>query len=55
MKDHAHAISYTCLCYQLADEPNEDCPQHGHPWPPRCADCGQFMTFTHKPATKEAS
>lgn len=41
--DHTHSESRTCCCYLLAVEPDEDCPIHGHPWPPRCAECGQFL------------
>ena len=33
----------TCRCSSTACEPNDDCPLHGYPWPPRCGDCGRFM------------
>ncbi len=32
-----------CICYQLALEPNDNCPVHGTPWPVRCYICGRFM------------
>lgn len=32
-----------CTCYMLADEPSDDCPIHGYPWPPRCS-CGRFVS-----------
>jgi hypothetical protein len=42
---HECKESRVCCCYQLADEPDEDCPQHGHPWPPRCGECGRFLPW----------
>ena len=45
MLGHVCEESTTCECYMLADEPNEDCPVHGHPWPPRCGTCGRFMPW----------
>jgi hypothetical protein len=42
----------TCKCYQLADEPADDCPIHGSPaWPPRCGICGRFICHP-KPSGK---
>jgi hypothetical protein len=43
--EHVHRESGTCRCSIIADEPTEDCPVHGHPWPPRCAACGQMMKW----------
>lgn len=44
MKPHECKESTTCTCYILADEPNEECPQHGGgEWPPRCGECGRFL------------
>jgi hypothetical protein len=35
-----------CICSQLSNEPNENCPIHGNgEWPPRCMICGKFMKF----------
>ena len=42
---HEHTQSGPCRCYLLALEPNEQCPVHGHPWPPRCTVCGQMMPW----------
>ncbi len=43
MSPHRCEESRTCICYLLALEPNESCPQHGHPYPPRCETCGRYM------------
>ncbi len=43
MKKHICKESTTCRCYQLALEPNENCPIHGYPYPPRCGECGKFI------------
>ena len=53
MLKHEHQESSTCCCYLLADEPNEQCPLHGHPWPPRCEVCGQMMKWCHDDLTDE--
>lgn len=46
MKDkHIHKKSDVCTCSLLAMEPDEQCPIHGYPWPPRCAECGQYMKW----------
>ena len=45
MKKHQCTLSKSCVCYMLALEPDEDCPKHGFPWPPRCQDCGRFMKW----------
>ena len=39
---HVCRESETCVCRMDADEPSEQCPVHGFPWPPRC-DCGRFV------------
>lgn len=31
-----------CICTPHGLEPNDKCPRHGHPWPPRCV-CGRFV------------
>lgn len=38
-----------CICSTLALEPNENCPLHGHPYPPRCATCGRFIHRKEQP------
>lgn len=43
MKDHVCKEATHCMCSLLADEPDEDCPMHGFPYPPRCAECGRFL------------
>lgn len=43
--DHVHEEARGCTCFILADEPREDCPMHGAPWPPRCGSCGQFLPW----------
>lgn len=45
MEEHTCIESNTCSCYMYSIEPNEDCPIHGHPGPPRCAICGRFMKW----------
>lgn len=40
---HQCCKSTVCRCYLLALEPNEQCPVHGWPYPPRCGDCGRFL------------
>ncbi len=42
LKKHVCKEDKTCHCYILAEEPEEDCPVHGYPYPPRC-DCGKFL------------
>jgi len=34
-----------CSCSSVGLEPDDDCPMHGHPWPPRCEVCGRFMPW----------
>ena len=39
---------YGCICYQLALEPDEDCPEHGGCFViPRCL-CGRFVKSKEK-------
>jgi hypothetical protein len=53
MTTHTHRRPSTCICYQLADEPDEKCPKHGiGDFPPRCADCGRFMPYLEMEAAK---
>ena len=41
---HVCRESTTCTCYQLALEPDEECPVHGWgEYPPRCGTCGRFL------------
>ena len=35
--------SLVCQCPEFALEPADNCPLHGYPYPPRCAECGRFM------------
>lgn len=35
-----------CICSVVALEPDEDCPQHGNPYPHRCEICGRFIERT---------
>jgi len=42
-KKHKCQEGITCRCSSTACEPNDDCPIHGYPWPPRCEICGKFM------------
>jgi len=39
---HVCAPRRSCCCSVQALEPDEDCPIHGYPYPPRC-DCGRFI------------
>jgi hypothetical protein len=49
---HVCSPDMGCICSLQALEPDEDCPKHGYPFPPRCA-CGRFVKwrisnmFTH--------
>lgn len=43
MSDHVHYEGKSCICYQLAEEPDEQCPVHGYPSYKKCSQCGQFM------------
>ena len=45
MRTHECKTICTCCCSITASEPNEKCPMHGHPWPPRCEICGRFMKW----------
>jgi hypothetical protein len=33
-----------CICSVTDSGPKEQCPKHGHPWPPRC-DRGHFLRW----------
>lgn len=46
MKKHKCKEGESCCCYILGLEPNDNCPIHGDPWPPRCGACGRFMKWT---------
>ncbi len=47
MEDHTCKESKTCICWLLADEPDESCPVHGWgTYPPRCEVCGGFMKLS---------
>lgn len=48
-KEHRCTSVGPCRCYQLADEPSEDCPLHGYPDPRRCVYCGRFFKQTDTP------
>jgi len=40
----------SCICYQLADEPDEKCPVHSgyRDWPARCCECGRFIPYVEE-------
>jgi hypothetical protein len=35
----------SCCCSITALEPDDDCPLHGYPFPPRCEICGRYMKW----------
>jgi hypothetical protein len=43
MNKHTCREADYCICAITALEPDEECPVHGWPWPPRCDACGRFM------------
>ncbi len=45
MQEHICREATECTCSPGALEPGDDCPLHGHPWPPRCVICGRFMPW----------
>ena len=49
MKPHSCHDPKTCCCNTQGLEPSDDCPVHGHPWPPRCEECGRFLPWTDWP------
>ena len=51
---HVHQESKTCKCSMTALEPNEDCPIHGYPRPPKCEICGQFVKRPSRSILKES-
>lgn len=52
MSNHICKESRTCICYKLADAPDENCPMHGIVWPPRCEECGRFMSWETRNETR---
>jgi hypothetical protein len=35
----------TCRCSVIGLEPDDNCPIHGcGEWPPRCGECGRYIT-----------
>lgn len=42
---HICRESNVCVCSISALEPDEQCPVHGAPWPPRCCVCGKWMKW----------
>jgi len=42
MKEHTCKEYMGCACSMEGLEPDENCPVHGYPWPPRC-ECGRFV------------
>jgi hypothetical protein len=55
IKEHICETSRACVCSLVATEPNEECPKHGAgEWPPRCAECGRFMTQILAPEKPES-
>ena len=44
-KKHKCQEGITCRCSSTACEPNDDCPLHGYPFPPRCEICGRYMKW----------
>jgi hypothetical protein len=42
---HDCAEGTGCICSTSALEPEQDCPVHGYPFPPRCHICGRFMKW----------
>lgn len=45
-KKHKCQEQNWCSCSSTALEPDDNCPLHGYPWPPRCEICGQFMKWS---------
>lgn len=52
-KEHRCKEDRNCCCSVQALKPNEDCPLHGYPRPPRCGECGQFMSYTEGEETNK--
>ena len=46
--NHTCKESNSCCCSLAALEPDEDCPVHGWPWPPRCETCGRFLSTENR-------
>ncbi len=47
MEAHICKEDKTCSCDIMAVEPNQNCPEHGWPYPPRCS-CGRFVKDTRR-------
>lgn len=45
MTNHICSESKYCCCSVQALEPDDQCPLHGHPWPPRCEACGRYTKW----------
>jgi len=43
-RQHICKESRTCKYSSSTLTPNDDCPVHGTPWPPRCEECGRFLS-----------
>jgi hypothetical protein len=43
--NHICQESRSCSCSIQGLEPDEDCPLHGYPWPPKCGICGRFLPW----------
>lgn len=41
---HVCTPATACTCSIGAQGPSEQCPEHGHPWPPRC-NRGHFLRW----------
>lgn len=46
-KPHECRRPRTCCCSIQGLEPDEDCPIHGWPWPPKCEECGRFIPWVN--------
>lgn len=43
-KEHDCEPSKSCICRIYAEEPEDECPQHGYlERPYKCKDCGKFL------------
>lgn len=45
MRKHKCCLGDYCICNPQGLEPDETCPMHGTPWPPRCVECGRMMKW----------
>jgi hypothetical protein len=53
MANHICKEADYCICSSVALEPDERCPIHGIPWPPKCGECGKFMKWPGTKMTEE--